>query len=176
MANGVISNTVADFSTYTSTYGVSTFDLHAPQRYSFPPLPGTKRAIDQTINSVIATSTTDFRSVSPTANPFIFNFRSPLQYNFSPPSVSNENPIWIDYSRHEAQMSTGNNRYRLLTNSIANSSAFTSEELVTNHTSTTIIGQTHNHTNNNAITFSTMNKVKSSTTLPVIRPLPSIIV
>ena len=133
LANNFISTTAADFSTYTSTYGFSTFDLDAPQRYSFPPLPGTNSAIDQTINGVITTSTTDFRSVSPSANPRTFNFRAPQGYNFSPPPISNENPIWNGNSRPEAQMSTGNNRYGLLKTSIANSPATTSEQFVTNH-------------------------------------------
>ena len=133
LANNFISTTAADFSTYTSTYGLSTFDLDAPQRYSFAPLPGTNRAMDQTVNGVITTSTTDFRSVSPSANPCTFNFRAPLRYNFSPPPDSNENHIWNDNSRLEAQMSTGNNRYGLLTTSIANSPATTSEQFVTNH-------------------------------------------
>ena len=103
------------------------------KRYSFPPLSETNRAIDQTINGVITTSTTDFRSVSPSANTCTFNFRAPLRYNFSPPPVSNENHIWNVNSRHEAQMSTGNSRYGLLTTSIANGPATTSEQLVTNH-------------------------------------------
>ena len=133
LANNFISTTAADFSTYTSTHGLSRFDLDAPQLHSFPPLPGTNRAIDQTINGVITTSTTDFRSVSPSANRCTFNFRHPLRYNFSPPPVSNENHIWNDNSRHEAQMSTGENRYGLLTTSIANSPATTSEHFVTNH-------------------------------------------
>ena len=133
LANSVISTTTANFSTYTSTYGLSTFDLDAPQRYSFPPLPGTNRAVNQTTNVVIATSTTDFRSVSLTANPCIFNFQAPLRYNFSPPQIFNENPIWNDNSRHEAQITTGNNRYGLLTTSIANSPATTSEQFVINH-------------------------------------------
>ena len=132
-ANNFISTTAADFSTYTSTYGLSTFDLDAPQRYSFPPQPGTNRPIDQTINGDITTSTTDFRSVSPSTNPCTFNFRAPLRYNFSPPPVSSENHIWNDNSRHETQMSTGYNRYGLLTTSIANSPATTSEQFVTNH-------------------------------------------
>ena len=126
MAINFISNTAAAFSTYT-------FDLDAPQRYSFPSLPGTNRAIDQTIIGVINTSTIDFRSVSPSANPCTFNFRAPLRYNFSLPPASNENPIWNDNSRHEAQMSTGNNRYGLLTISIENSPATTSEQFVINH-------------------------------------------
>ena len=45
LANNFISTTAADFSTYTSTYGLSTFDLDAHQRYSFPPLPGTNGAM-----------------------------------------------------------------------------------------------------------------------------------
>ena len=89
--------------------------------------------MDQTINGVITTSTTGFRSISPSANPCTFNFRAPLRYNFSPPPVSNENHIRNYNSRHEAQLSTGNNRYGLLTTSIANSPATTSEQFVTNH-------------------------------------------
>ena len=104
LANSVISTTAADCSTYTSTYGLSTFDLDTPQRYSFPSLPGTSRAIDQIIDGVAATSATYFRSLLPTASLCTFNFRAPLRYYFSPPPVSNENPIWSDNSKHEAQM------------------------------------------------------------------------
>ena len=103
LANNFISTTAADFSSYTSAYGV------------------------------ITTSTTDFRSTSPSAISCTFNFRAPLRHSFSPPPVSNSNHIWNDKSRHEAQMSTGNNRYVLLTTSIANSLAITSEQFVTNY-------------------------------------------
>ena len=72
------------------------FDLDPPQRYSFPLLPGTNRAKDQTINGVTATSTTDSRSVSTTANLGTFNFHAPLRYRFSPLTVSRANLIWND--------------------------------------------------------------------------------
>ena len=132
LANSVISTTAADFSTYTSNCGLRTFDLDAPQRYSFLPLPETNRAKDQTINGVIATSTADFRSVSPTANPCTFIIRAPLRYNNSSPTVFYKIPIWNDNSTHEAQMSMGNNRYGLLTTSIAKSPATASEQIVIN--------------------------------------------
>ena len=79
LANSVIRTTDADFTTYTSTYGLSTFDLDAPQCYSLPPLPGINRANDQTTKGVTASSTNGFRRVSPTAKLGSFNFSAALR-------------------------------------------------------------------------------------------------